>query len=70
MEEQKSSICCQEYQSQVQRLQEENEELRQRLKMDKQFMFMVIHDLKHPTEASINSLHTIQEFFEGLVQDI
>ncbi len=34
--------------------------MKKKIKNDKMFMFMVIHDLKHPTEAVINQLQLLK----------
>ena len=39
----------------------ENEELRRKVAVNKQFMYMVIHDLKHPTEALIMQLDVLRK---------
>lgn len=42
-------------------LEKKNKSIENRLKMNKIFTFMVIHDLKHPTEAIIDSLKNLDE---------
>lgn len=41
--------------------QNEIKELEGLIKMNKVFTYMVIHDLKHPTEATISTLKDIEE---------
>lgn len=47
-------------------LQRELKDMKQTQDKTKLFMYMVIHDLKHPTESLVNALETHLKEFEDL----
>ncbi len=54
-------LSCEAQAKTISELVEKNKSLEERLRTNKVFIYMIIHDLKHPTEcinASLNHLET------------
>lgn len=60
--------CCDANRKIIVQLEKENYDLRQRIKRDKRFLYMVIHDLKHPIDCQIGSLKQMMTFFEDYLK--
>ena len=57
-------------QKELQCLRKEVEELLRKVTINKSFFYMVIHDLKHPTEALIMQLDALRQKFDSDIQNV
>lgn len=48
-------------------MQKKNNALEERLRMNKVFIYMIIHDLKHPTECIVTSLKHMETKLGALI---
>ncbi len=58
-----------EFQKKIDVLEKKNYALEERMRLNKVFIYMIIHDLKHPTECIVTSLKHMETKLSAIIQE-